>query len=560
MPTMLHGQLHYRCAIDLESLHSNRDDWQDLVKRVRTWIAKVAKVDSMELAKGWFYAGDQWKQGCPKGIRVETSQVAPQLIGDPPSLWACYIENPCHEHHACRWRTDITIRSVAPKCFRLVVINQRWVRPGYVGDEPPQPPASVPSLVSILLKAKTWKCMAGSVHLSATPVTARVGYLNLLKRELEETGRTCPIVYISLDQVSQKSLVNPNDLARCLAGTAVVYVAENTEADQEMQALFPGDFQCCNGTVRLYQPAVQFSDLRDARRHRFFTPRMIGELGESEVGLQIVRACARRAYLFTPEDVTSIDDLKVKERFERLRTLAGERKEPDTELNELIQSVEEDNKKYRREVEDLRGSVELQDLEIADRDDRIRALEHEFQSYKLATQSAHERCAALEGSREALHELRDLPETLSHALQLIGKLHGEKIIVLEDALDSAESASLEAKSLPIAWRCLWGMTTVLHDLYFLPDQPTDLEKAFQDKTGFGLALNEGKSTKKQKSLMNIRKCEYNGAEIEITPHVKWGNENPRCLRVHYHVDRDAGKLVIGHCGDHLENYSSRKRK
>ena len=45
-----------------------------------------------------------------------------------------------------------------------------------------------------------------------------------------------------------------------------------------------------------------------------------------------------------------------------------------------------------------------------------------------------------------------------------------------------------------------------------------------------------------------------------TPHVKWGNEPPRLLRIHFFVDREQKSLVIGHCGDHLDTYGTRRRK
>jgi len=175
MDTMLHGHLHYRCAIDLESLHENRNDWQDLVKRVRSWVAAVAGVDERELAKPWFYLGDHWGAGCPSAFSLETCQAGCAPESDVPINWACRIEHPCRQHKSCRWRTDITITTVSSKLFRLVLINQRFVRSNYVGEEPAAPDPSVPNFIQILLKAKSWKCSAGSESLNPKPVIARVG-------------------------------------------------------------------------------------------------------------------------------------------------------------------------------------------------------------------------------------------------------------------------------------------------------------------------------------------------------------------------------------------------
>jgi hypothetical protein len=59
--------------------------------------------------------------------------------------------------------------------------------------------------------------------------------------------------------------------------------------------------------------------------------------------------------------------------------------------------------------------------------------------------------------------------------------------------------------------------------------------------------------------MALRRVRYDGQDVDITPHVKWGNRVPKLLRVHFYVDRQKGKLVIGHCGDHLDTYGTRRR-
>jgi hypothetical protein len=51
-------------------------------------------------------------------------------------------------------------------------------------------------------------------------------------------------------------------------------------------------------------------------------------------------------------------------------------------------------------------------------------------------------------------------------------------------------------------------------------------------------LSEGKNTKKDKKFMNLRKDIYEGKIVEIIPHVKVGNKEPRLLRVHFYPDHD----------------------
>ena len=59
--------------------------------------------------------------------------------------------------------------------------------------------------------------------------------------------------------------------------------------------------------------------------------------------------------------------------------------------------------------------------------------------------------------------------------------------------------------------------------------------------------------------MALRKIVHNGKERDITPHVKAGNK-ARLLRVHFCVDQDEKQIIIGHCGDHLDTYGTRRRR
>jgi hypothetical protein len=57
--------------------------------------------------------------------------------------------------------------------------------------------------------------------------------------------------------------------------------------------------------------------------------------------------------------------------------------------------------------------------------------------------------------------------------------------------------------------------------------------------------------------MKLRERIYRGQVIDISPHVIWGNEMPKLLRVHLHVYRPNSVIVVGHCGDHLEVASTK---
>ena len=106
------------------------------------------------------------------------------------------------------------------------------------------------------------------------------------------------------------------------------------------------------------------------------------------------------------------------------------------------------------------------------------------------------------------------------------------------------------------------MAHELHPLLLEQDElsAANVAELFTQKTGFELAWTETKQTKRDNKLMALRRIGYRGQQVDITPHVKWGNKPPKCLRVHFWVDRDGTQLVIGHCGDHLNTYGTHRRK
>ena len=52
-------------------------------------------------------------------------------------------------------------------------------------------------------------------------------------------------------------------------------------------------------------------------------------------------------------------------------------------------------------------------------------------------------------------------------------------------------------------------------------------------------------------------------DVDITPHVKWNNKT-QYLRVHFFVEHDekaeTRRIIIGHCGDHLDTYGTKRRR
>lgn len=87
----------------------------------------------------------------------------------------------------------------------------------------------------------------------------------------------------------------------------------------------------------------------------------------------------------------------------------------------------------------------------------------------------------------------------------------------------------------------------------------DLESAFNDHSRFKLAMSEGRTTKGNRKLMGKRVLTYASRQYDMTPHLKYGNKAPKLIRIHFAIDHDNGRLILGHCGQHIENATSRSK-
>lgn len=391
------------------------------------------------------------------------------------------------------------------------------------------------------------------------------GEADILQSRLTADDRNCPIVLISEEYKTSKFLLDPRKLARLLTGAAVVYAPEAGYNYKELEWMISRGFRCWNGMVRIYQPGVDFQNQQDALRHRYFPREKIEELGPDRVSDIIVRAVSRRR-AFDRNAVTTIYDVDSRRRaakLEMLRMDSGEAS-PD-ELREQVELLEDEVSRLVDVNEDLRKESayafeEGQRLETqyAEIQDELRTTRYKAESFETSSEELRERLAILQRRTSALDALETLPDSVFSAAKLIEKIHADKIVFLDEAYESAKEAGINnsASDLAKVWRALWAVSTTLHQLLFDPDEKSIL-KAFQSQTSFDLSMAAGAQTKKDSKLMALRKRNYKGREVDISPHVGFGNKPPRLLRIYFYADHGDQKIVVGHCGDHLDNFTTK---
>jgi hypothetical protein len=550
--------LHYRCSFDLTAIDGSA--WAEIVKTIRSWIQRVVGEDD-QLAKGWFFRGGSWRHSTTQRVSVRVEVAGYDEAEASATYWALRCEHSDREFPFRQWRIDIGITQKGPQLYGFSLILAQGLLPGFFGDEPPVPVPTAPNLVHRFLSSRRWSAVGGAEELTTKPKTIAAGEGPAFAKRLADTARSVPIVYVSRT-ISDELLFDAKRLAWLLAGAAVVYTPESQTLDEEMEWVLPRPFRAQKGMLRIYAPGVKTQHEPDARRHRFFTADQIRDRTPAVIQDMTVRGIARRAHHLPANQVATVDDVLTQRYQLRIKELKrSSEQQPSSEwvglLEEVNSSLEQENQTSREQIETLTELTEAAEAENEGLRDENAKLK--FEKEQLITwHGEHE--ATIRQLRDELHvvsSLSQLPNDVAAVAATIEKLHVTTIEFTPEAWRTARDATFAHPE--IAWRILWAMATTLHDLYFSnPDERMDIEKRFKELTGFDLALNEGRSTARDRRLMNLRKQEYNGRLIDITSHVKFGNRPPKLLRVHYCPDRERRRIVVGHIGNHMDNFSTTK--
>lgn len=568
------GRIELTPALTVEGIPHPKASWYYLVGGLLQWTQRRVP-DPKGLSAHWFRQGGQWERGSGKLLyRVATASFVSDDVDDP-NLWAFRFEHPDSEFPYRRWRVDVSVETLREDHFRLAVQVLHGIRTGYIGEEPQRPDPSVPGIVSLLLRPRhkgeqIWNVQAGSESLTNTPHPFGNGHGREVWDRIEDAERDCPLVLLT--RKDGELSMDPDQLAEKLAGAASVYAASDDEVNGELRYYAEPNYQCTPGMVRVYQPRIRPDQALDARRHRFFLPKQIEHLGEKEVRRMLIAGLVRRgrpAY-----EVVTLE--QVEARVSRRYLVAKQEEAIDADrddfdfLKEYVTALESDNENLLKTAQhseerakDAEDRIEDLEFEVLDlRDEIQRAQSSESQDLRFWRGEAkrlREENATMKGRAKTLDSLDALPKTVREVADHITLIHRGRIAFTARGLASADEASFNDPA--TAWKCLWGMATKLHALYFdgVERGTTQIEQEFRRDVGFELSHSEGKTTKADKKLMQLREDIFDGQTISIVPHVKIGTENPTCLRVHYAVLRDEELIVIGHCGDHLDTAGTRRR-
>ena len=260
--------------------------------------------------------------------------------------------------------------------------------------------------------------------------------------------------------------------------------------------------------------------------------------------LENIELLIRRQKLLSLED--SLKDKVPADEFEKLKADLQE-------MSGLFNLSEEENRKLQNENKALAGKVDiLQDKNLT------LEIEKEDQEKDYRRQLHNVRAAHAAETRKTPQDDGQLPREYPSsfkALQLFAPFYKHLVFAPKAWLPALDYEQF--KEFRVAWEMLHDMDQVLWQLIF--EEGGDIEKKFEERTPYGYAKGEGTQTTKDSKLAAKRRFEFDGKSWEMWAHIKYHTVPGRQLRIHFAVDNDKRRLIIGYIGEHMDNATTRTR-
>ena len=472
--------------------------------------------------------------------------------------WACMITETSIEDEFLaprEWISEFGFKQSPGEAAEFSCVLSYRDRPGYIGEIQPEPSRSFPRVVRNILNDKSLICRVGFDRLMERAQELSIGKWDEFWRRLKSPERVFPYIVIMPvkkqdDPEEGELFLDPDKLQRAVFGNALVFYSTNPLFNQEMKTFCPEAYICRGGSLRIYYSDLDDKDEADSYRHRFLPRSKVESLGEDGVIDILYRALVTDILFY--EDFVRIDTCKRKKRDYCLR----KRQQELLEAEEGKKKLAIENDKLIKEKQEIQNSHDRTELDFVNLDDDYKVLQKEFRkiqaendNYKTCIQKYKSKETA-ENSREKLDKYPAEPADIANYFV---KVFGDRMDFSEDGLKSLKSCEIPPDTL---WDLLFQLATKMYRYYF-EDDCSDAFNEFNNTTSYKAARSEGRMTRKDNKLMRQFQTKYNNIMIDIEPHITFPKQKQS---IHFgFLEGKENKIIIGHCGKHLDIYSTQKQ-
>lgn len=382
--------------------------------------------------------------------------------------------------------------------------------------------------------------------------------------------RDAPVVLVSPTKDDGRLLVEPVSLSSSLVGMASVAVLSEKEAtyalgDALAEQGFDRQFSCFDGGVRIYEAPLNPS--QSPYQHRLWLRKRIEgiapDLRQAVVAGEVAARLVARQMPWTFRSIVEDFDKGQRRRVAEAliakvsQPVPGEVRSPDTEaqiialksqLDEALRMQDFFDEEFRKAEERAVAAAEEGERLQRERDERsayIEDLQRQFDEIKRGRAAgglSTELAAALEAA------IRGSP-TVEQALLVLSALYPERLVVLDTAWRSARKSEAFQSS-DRAFRLLHLLVTEYWEALASGQGDTEARKVF----GNSYAPSESELTEGNKRARALRTFSVDGRDVEMFQHLKIGVKDSvhETWRTYFTWDAEKRRVLIGHCGPHLD--------
>lgn len=373
--------------------------------------------------------------------------------------------------------------------------------------------------------------------------------------EVEREGRNYPVVILSTNRDNEFP-VEPDRLRSILVGLADVVCVPAEEDTFAIEEIVGRRFMAFGGALNIVFPRRQgerglFCETVLLRADEIADLLDSGLSIESEVLSTITHRtnlpCSWRH--ISPEKVgQAVLRAQLAQMIERAK--AGDQSEELTEYVALLESADQELQSKDKELVRIRSNYEEKEQEV-------RSLQADIANLKHALSGLQSSDDGGDGVAEILAPLRDTVAavlkgnpSLQQTVDLIATLYSDRIVFLETAKGSAKESDRGGFRQGVkAFELLQKLATEYWQ------QLADGKSDQQAKAVFGqnaYAANEASALSNDGKRR--RTFNYRGRKFLMEKHLKHGVKDSlaETLRVHFEWLAHEKKIIVGHCGKHLD--------
>lgn len=406
-----------------------------------------------------------------------------------------------------------------------------------------------PRIVELLLES----CGPSSATPGLSKKSLDEGSAKAFLYEVERATRSCPIVLVSYSR-DGKYPVDTDRLRSILVGLAEVVLVKNGANTFAIQDVVGRKYTAFGGAINIIFPIRQGRDGMYCETV-LLRPETIVELiaDDKSVESEVLAAITHRTNLPASWRRISLERVGQAVLQGRLAALLEQAKEGGNseELAEYIELLEEADVQLKdrdAELRQMRSEVEIRDEEIRDLKSSIFGLKQTVSGLQ-AEDGDIDHLEALGSLRDKVMEVVSGKPSLQQVVELMSVLYPDRVHFLDTCGASAKESDRGGfKLTDKAFELLHTLATSYWQA--LADGKGDQHA----KAAFGqnaFAANEAQSLSNEGK--RLRTFTYRGQDYVMEKHLKHGVKDSKAetLRIHFEWIADERKLIVGHCGKHL---------